>query len=291
MSYNRADGGLIGGKRNEVRIFLAAEPPSTPSCNAWYEHDGFRWRRATLNGWWLLLSRTYVLPVRRVGGARTPPLPAAIQRQARRIFGPETVDASRSASALVAGSGGRAGDPPGRPSRVGVSGRRWRWYGSCRSSARTERRLAVRETRDRRAARARDATRLGLAAFCCGAGVLHFVAPAAFELIVPPYLPHARALVLVSGFFEVVGGVGLLAPHRGVRRAAGCGLAALLVAVFPANVHMAVSDLGLSGVVGNQWVLWLRLPFQPLLIWAVMWCVGPGRRGGVAAVGAWRGHP
>ncbi len=121
----------------------------------------------------------------------------------------------------------------------------------------------------------RRVARRGLAVLFCTAGVLHFAYPEPFELIMPAYLPLHRELVLASGALEILGGVGLLAPSEKVRRAAGWGLAGLLVAVFPANVNMAVSDLGLTGVLGNPVVRWLRLPFQPLLIWAVLWCVGP----------------
>ena len=95
-------------------------------------------------------------------------------------------------------------------------------------------------------------------------GVLHLVKPAPFAHVVPAYLPHPTALVLVSGVFEVAGGVGILIPR--VRKFAGWGLAALLVAVFPANVDMALHpSFGIP-----SWLLWLRLPFQiPLIAWAL----------------------
>jgi uncharacterized membrane protein len=97
-----------------------------------------------------------------------------------------------------------------------------------------------------------------------GAGVLHFVRPGIFERIVPPALPAPRLLVLLSGAAEVVGGLGLLLPAT--RRGAAWGLLALLVAVFPANVYM----VGLAGALHiPAWVLWARLPGQPLLMWAV----------------------
>jgi len=97
-----------------------------------------------------------------------------------------------------------------------------------------------------------------------GAGVLHFVRPAPFLRIVPPTLPAPGLLVLLSGVAEVAGGLGLLLPAT--RRAAGWGLLALLVAVFPANVYM----VGLASALHiPAWVLWARLPLQPLLMWAV----------------------
>ncbi|QKG58997.1 DoxX family membrane protein [Hymenobacter sp. BRD128] len=106
--------------------------------------------------------------------------------------------------------------------------------------------------------------RYGLALLFVSAGLLHFVRPEPFLRIVPPVLPAPRLLVLLSGAAEVAGGLGLLLPAT--RRLAGWGLLALLVAVFPANVYMA----GLAGRLGiPAWVLWARLPLQPLLMWVV----------------------
>jgi uncharacterized membrane protein len=70
-----------------------------------------------------------------------------------------------------------------------------------------------------------------------GAGVAHFVHPEFYARLVPPALPAPRLLVAVSGVAEIAGGVGLLVPK--LRRPAGYGLIALLIAVFPANVYMA----------------------------------------------------
>ena len=97
------------------------------------------------------------------------------------------------------------------------------------------------------------------------AGVNHFVMPGFYVRIIPPYLPWPHELVLVSGVFEILGGIGLLIPRLTV--AVAWGLIALLVAVFPANVHMALHpdqypDIPAIG-------LWLRLPFQAVFIaWA-----------------------
>ncbi|MDL2343569.1 hypothetical protein QOL99_05325 [Deinococcus sp. MIMF12] len=110
---------------------------------------------------------------------------------------------------------------------------------------------------------------LVLAALFVGAGVLHVVRPEPFDRIVPPGLPFsARTATLLSGAAEVAGGLGLL--HPATRPAARWGLLALLVAVFPANVHMAQHPerFPLPG-----WALWARLPLQPLLMWAV-WRAG-----------------
>ncbi|MCW2973863.1 MAG: hypothetical protein JWN72_2136 [Thermoleophilia bacterium] len=112
----------------------------------------------------------------------------------------------------------------------------------------------------------RSALRLLMAALFLGAGVMHFLRPRGFVRIVPEQLPRPELLVSLSGIAEVLGGVGLLVPP--VRRVAGTGLIALLVAVFPANVNMALHADRLGAGL-PEWALWLRLPLQPALIAAV----------------------
>lgn len=80
---------------------------------------------------------------------------------------------------------------------------------------------------------------VGLAAAFLTSGTLHLVRPQLFEPIVPRALPARREFVLVSGIAEILCGAGLLDPRT--RRAAGLLSAALLVAVFPANVQMSLS--------------------------------------------------
>jgi uncharacterized membrane protein len=101
------------------------------------------------------------------------------------------------------------------------------------------------------------------------AGVMHFVKPAPFVAIVPDYLPGALMLVYVSGVAEIAGGVGLLVPA--LRTWAGWGLIALLLAVFPANIHMALHKIPWDGKPLPEWALWIRLPLQALLIAWVWW--------------------
>jgi len=106
-------------------------------------------------------------------------------------------------------------------------------------------------------------SRYALALLFVGAGILHFVRPGIYLRIMPPLLPTPRALVYLSGTAEVLGGLGLLLPAT--RPIAGWGLLVLLVAVFPANVYMALihERLHIPG-----WVAWGRLPLQlPLLYW------------------------
>lgn len=100
-------------------------------------------------------------------------------------------------------------------------------------------------------------------------GVDHFASPDFFVRIVPRFLPAPLVLVWVSGVFEILGGLGLFAPWPKVRRAAGIGLCALYVAVFPANVNMCVHP-ELGGSI-PPWALWLRLPFQIVFIAVALW--------------------
>ena len=97
------------------------------------------------------------------------------------------------------------------------------------------------------------------------AGFNHFRDLGFYLRIMPPYLPWPSALHLIAGFFEVVLGVMLLITR--FQRMAAWGLIALLLAVYPANIHMAVNhhlypDLSMI-------FHWIRLPLQFVLIaWA-----------------------
>ena len=96
-------------------------------------------------------------------------------------------------------------------------------------------------------------------------GVLHFVRPKLYEAIVPRYLPAHRELVLASGVAEIAGGAGVLHPKT--RRAAGWWLIATLVAVFPANVEMAVHHERFGKIPKS--LLLARLPLQGAMIASV----------------------
>jgi uncharacterized membrane protein len=115
--------------------------------------------------------------------------------------------------------------------------------------------------------RVRPVVRVMAALAMIGVGVDHFVAPDFFVRIVPRMLPAPLVLVWISGFFEALGGVGLLIPR--VRRAAGIGLVLLYIAVFPANINMCLHP-ELGGSI-PLWALWLRLPFQVLFIALALW--------------------
>jgi uncharacterized membrane protein len=94
------------------------------------------------------------------------------------------------------------------------------------------------------------------------AGALHFARPRMYEAIVPGYLPAHRELVYASGAAELLGGAGVLSERT--RRPAGWWLVLTLLAVFPANVEMAVHAERFRGIPAP--LLWARLPLQAALI-------------------------
>ncbi|WP_435011763.1 DoxX family protein [Tundrisphaera lichenicola] len=102
------------------------------------------------------------------------------------------------------------------------------------------------------------------------AGVGHFLATDFFLKVMPPYLPYPRELVLLSGAIEMMLGILLMIPRTS--RLAGWGLIALLIAVFPANIHVYLhrDAFPLPGIVHA-----LRLPAQGLLIY---WAYAYARR-------------
>lgn len=120
----------------------------------------------------------------------------------------------------------------------------------------------------------RPVARVLLALFFIGAGANHFINPEIYRAMMPPWLPFPPGIHLVAGAAEVLGGLGLLVPAA--RRWAAWGLIALLIAVFPANLHVALSG-EMTGLDAPAWVLWARLPLQVGFIAAVCW-VTPLRR-------------
>ena len=117
------------------------------------------------------------------------------------------------------------------------------------------------------AAMTRSIFRLVLALVMVLAGINHFLSPATYVGMMPAVLPAPLLLVYVSGVAEIAGGLGLLWPVT--RRAAAWGLIALFVAVFPANLNMAINHLPLGDRPVEPWILWARLPLQVVFIaWA-----------------------
>lgn len=103
-------------------------------------------------------------------------------------------------------------------------------------------------------------------------GILHFTHASIFVGIMPPYLPWHLELVWISGVFEILGGLGLMSPHT--RRFSAWGLLLLLLAVFPANIHMALNGVFIDVPIPQSQIgLWLRLPMQGVIALQV-WFVG-----------------
>lgn len=99
------------------------------------------------------------------------------------------------------------------------------------------------------------------------AGIYHFTNPSIYLRIMPPLLPAPLFLIYLSGFFQIVFGA-LLSVPKFTRRAAW-GIIALLLAVFPANIYMAMNTELFPEV--NPILIWLRLPLQFVLIGWAFW--------------------
>jgi uncharacterized membrane protein len=101
-------------------------------------------------------------------------------------------------------------------------------------------------------------------------GVLHFLIPKVYERAVPDYLPAHRELVYASGVAEFIGGAALLHPDPKVRRFGGWFETLTMVAVFPANIHMALNPDDFKEFPGGRAGLYARLPLQAgFIAWAL----------------------
>jgi uncharacterized membrane protein len=107
-----------------------------------------------------------------------------------------------------------------------------------------------------------------MAIFYVLAGVMHFVRPDYYRPMMPPYLPWHDFLIYLSGLAETGLGIAILIPS--IRPLAAWGIVLLLIAIFPANLHIALHNVPVFGAtegagIGN----WIRLPFQAVLMaWA-----------------------
>jgi uncharacterized membrane protein len=124
------------------------------------------------------------------------------------------------------------------------------------------------------------ALRRALGPVFVAAGVLHFTHTSAFAAIVPDALPAHRELVWASGVAEIAGGLAVMHPRT--RALGGLWLVAVLLAVFPANVHMAVHAERYPAL--PEALLWLRLPLQGALIWWAWNATQDRRRRGTTRV-------
>ncbi len=113
-------------------------------------------------------------------------------------------------------------------------------------------------------------------------GITHFWKPEQYARIVPPPLP-ALDMVYISGFFEILGGIGLLIPLVSV--AAAWGIVALFIAVFPANINQAINSIPIDGIPHHPILYWVRLPFQAVLIaWAWWYTQKPETQAGTSKI-------
>jgi uncharacterized membrane protein len=112
------------------------------------------------------------------------------------------------------------------------------------------------------------------------AGTMHFLHPASFVQIVPPFVPFPLTAVYVSGGAELLLGVGLLLPR--LSRRAALAVVLLLVAVFPANVYHWLADVHVDGSAAPVWYHFVRIPAQGLLIAWAFWLSRPPPRAEVA---------
>ena len=106
-----------------------------------------------------------------------------------------------------------------------------------------------------------------------GAGAAHFTSPDFYLPMMPTYLPWHLELIYLSGLLEIVGGLAVLVP--GWRSLAGYGLIALLIAIFPANLHMAMNGISAPGMDATPALLWGRLPVQGIFIAWAWWATRP----------------
>ena len=113
-----------------------------------------------------------------------------------------------------------------------------------------------------------------MSAAYCLAGFNHLLNPGFYVAIMPPGLPAPEWLNLISGLFEITLGVYLLEPRT--RILAAWGIIALLIAIFPANVYVALENVGPDGPgTGIGAANWVRLPFQALFVAWAWWYTVP----------------
>jgi uncharacterized membrane protein len=109
------------------------------------------------------------------------------------------------------------------------------------------------------------------------------VKPIEYASLVPPQFGDRFAMVYISGFFEILGGIGLLIPFVSV--AAAWGLIALFIAVFPANIYQAIHSIPIEGIPHHPLFYWFRLPFQAVFIaWAWWYTRKPEEQPGASSV-------
>lgn len=121
-----------------------------------------------------------------------------------------------------------------------------------------------------------DRWRIAMAGGMAIAGTAHLLDPTPFIQHLPTWMPAREPLIFITGLVEIALGAGLAGPRRW-RRLTGLVLAAYLLAVFPANIYVAVAGVAVEGQPGGAYP-WVRLLFQPLFVWLAIWSTGSGHR-------------
>jgi uncharacterized membrane protein len=132
---------------------------------------------------------------------------------------------------------------------------------------------AVAAVAGRRRSSWRDHARRGLAAAMAFAGISHLAQPDPFLQHLPDWVPAAGAVVAATGLIEIAIGAALVS-RRLTRETVGRWTAVYLLAVFPANVYVAVASVNVEGQPGGVF-RWIRLPLQALFIAWALWSTRP----------------
>jgi uncharacterized membrane protein len=114
--------------------------------------------------------------------------------------------------------------------------------------------------------------RWGLSLALVFTGLDHLLNPGRYLPMMPAFVPFPAEVVLFTGVCELAGAIGLAVPR--FRRMAGIMLAIYFVCVFPANIKNAVEGLTVQGLPSPGWYYWVRLLFQPLVIWWALYASG-----------------
>jgi uncharacterized membrane protein len=114
----------------------------------------------------------------------------------------------------------------------------------------------------------RDKMRVAAGVAFIIASLPHFFSPERYLPMMPPFVPAPLTMIYVSGVAELLGGIGLLIPFTA--RLAAWGLVVMLIAIFPANIYVALSGENAAGLPSSPWYTWSRLPFQIVFIWWVI---------------------
>ena len=110
------------------------------------------------------------------------------------------------------------------------------------------------------------------AVFFFYAGLMHFVQEESFTAIMPPFIPFPKLIVWTTGLMELVFAILLILPRY--RKLAGFLLAPFLLAVLPANIHMAMNNIPFGEMSATPTTLWLRVALQFPLILSILWVTG-----------------